>query len=408
MSHKLCVYTCITGDYDNLHEIKNPEKNIDYYCFTNNQNLKSKTWKIIQIKNNGLDNQHLSRKIKMLGHPIISDNYDVSLWMDASVVWDESITEFVKTYFKDTLFAAFTHNARTSVYDEAVACLRLRKDTKDQIVKTLDFFRTENFPDNLGLYEMTVFIKKHNDEKVIEAMEMWFNMVRHHSKRDQLSFPYVIWKTNLEVAPINLSVWHNSWFHTIKHNSINSTAGECHVYYGNPDQDFNFDKYHIYEYDISENTCHFDTVIPSDTEEIEFNPTNIVGVYHKNLDLKPKAKQTVFPNSVPCNDGLIFCTDHGVIRAYGDFKKGQKLSFSINMYSPSIPNLKQAVQGVWELRDLTIIEHSRTSHKYSKLIAENKELSNQLASISSQLQNVLNSKRWKLFQSIRKIFPPYR
>ena len=50
MSKKLCVYTCITGDYDDLHEIEKPEKGVDYYCFTNNKNLKSKTWKIVQIK----------------------------------------------------------------------------------------------------------------------------------------------------------------------------------------------------------------------------------------------------------------------------------------------------------------------------------------------------------------------
>jgi len=46
---KVCVYTCITGDYDNLKEIKNKEKNIDYYCFTNNKNIKSNTWKVEYI-----------------------------------------------------------------------------------------------------------------------------------------------------------------------------------------------------------------------------------------------------------------------------------------------------------------------------------------------------------------------
>ena len=47
---KICVYTCITGDYDNLIEIKNKEKNIDYYCFTNNKSIKSNTWNVIYIK----------------------------------------------------------------------------------------------------------------------------------------------------------------------------------------------------------------------------------------------------------------------------------------------------------------------------------------------------------------------
>ena len=74
MNKNLCVYTCITGDYDDLHEIAHPEKSVDYYCFTNNKNLKSNTCKIVHISNGNLNNHLLSRKIKMLGHPIINEN----------------------------------------------------------------------------------------------------------------------------------------------------------------------------------------------------------------------------------------------------------------------------------------------------------------------------------------------
>ena len=102
MEEKLCVYTCITGDYDNLHEIEHPEKNIDYYCFTNNKSLKSKTWKIIHIENGNLDNCRLARKIKILGHPKVNQ-YNIAVWSDADVVWQKPITDFVQKYFKTKL-----------------------------------------------------------------------------------------------------------------------------------------------------------------------------------------------------------------------------------------------------------------------------------------------------------------
>ena len=47
--NKICVYTCITGDYDNPKEIPKLEKGIDYYCFTNNKKIKSNTWNVIYI-----------------------------------------------------------------------------------------------------------------------------------------------------------------------------------------------------------------------------------------------------------------------------------------------------------------------------------------------------------------------
>ena len=131
--NKICVYTCITGNYDNLHEIESPEKNIDYYCFTNNKNLSSKTWRIIQISDNSLDNCRLARKIKILGHKELEE-YDICVWTDADIVWQKGISDFVSTYLKDSPFAIFKHHCRTTIKDEAITCLLVGKDTKESIV----------------------------------------------------------------------------------------------------------------------------------------------------------------------------------------------------------------------------------------------------------------------------------
>ena len=296
MSKNLCVYTCITGDYDTLHEINQPEPNVDYLCFTNNKSIKSKTWKIIYIEDSSLNNHLLSRKIKILGHPIISEQYDASVWMDASVIWNKKITAFVSEYFKNSTFSAFTHHARTSIQQEAITCLRLHKDSKENIVRTLDYLKKEEFPDNLGLYEMTVFIKKHNDPIVIKTMQIWFDTIKHYSKRDQLSFTYAIWKTNLKVSPINLSVWNNQWFTTVKH-TTHPRNKECCVYYGNPNQDFDINKFFTYPYHRNKNIYSFEAIIPNDTKEIEFNPTNLVGASYSNISITPSPMST--PSATP-------------------------------------------------------------------------------------------------------------
>ena len=190
MKKKICVYTCITGDYDTIHEIEKKESGIDYLLFTNNKKLKSNTWDIIYIEDNTLDNQRLSRKIKILGDSIINENYDISLWMDASVVFKSSVKEFIKKYYdhKKAPFSAFVHNCRNCIYDEAIACIKARKDTKEIIQKHVKFLQQEKYPKNNGLYEMTVFIKENNNPIVKKTMKMWFDMVCNYSKRDQLSF----------------------------------------------------------------------------------------------------------------------------------------------------------------------------------------------------------------------------
>ena len=92
---KICVYTCITGNYDNVNEIKQ-EDGIDYYLFTNNKKIKSNTWKVVYIEDESLSNVVLARKIKILGHPIINDKYDIIITNPPYIPYDGYVQDIVK------------------------------------------------------------------------------------------------------------------------------------------------------------------------------------------------------------------------------------------------------------------------------------------------------------------------
>ncbi|MBQ6510589.1 DUF616 domain-containing protein [Candidatus Saccharibacteria bacterium] len=383
MGNKICVYTCITGNYDNLNELKNPEKNIDYYCFTNNKNLSSKTWKVVQIKNGGLDNCRLARKIKILGHPVL-DKYDIAVWSDADVVWQKPISDFVKTYLKDSCFSIFRHHARKTIYDEAIVCLRLNKEDKQTIVKTLNFYKSVDYPDDNGLCESTVFIKKLHNPKVIKTMDVWFDMVKNYSRRDQLSFNYAVWKTNLKVSYISLNVWENEWFSTTKHNQTGE-INDCHVYYGNPDKDFDLNKYFVYKYTKDGNIYRFTSVIPNDTKEVEFVPTNLIGARFENFSISPHPASLVFFGFALST----FCNNHGTIRALGDFKKGQKLSFSIKISPSTSSEINKLIEYQW-------VENNALKNAVLNLEGRNRAIEEELKSIKA-------SKSWKAINKMRRI-----
>lgn len=388
MTNKICVYTCITGDYDNLHEIEHPEKNIDYYCFTNNKNLKSKTWQIIQIKDNKLDNVRLARKIKILGHPKINKKYEIAVWSDANVIWQKPISSFIQNFFKNDTIAIFKHHMRSNVYDEAIACLKLRKDNKDIIQKTLNYYQSVGYPDNNGLCESTVFIKNTQKPQVAETMQIWFDMVKRFSRRDQLSFNYAIWKTNLKVDYISANVWDNPWFTTSKHNPSTLEIAGCSVYYGNPDSDFDINKYYIYSYRQKDNAYHFNATIPNDTTEIEFNPTNLIGVAYRDLIITPTPKDTQILGSFTYGGESSFCTSHNIIKVSGDFKKDTKLTFSIKMHLPNSTSLSKLTESLWA-------SHGSLSHQINLLNQSNIQLKH-------ELHTILNSKGWRALEKLRK------
>ena len=215
---KICVYTCIAGDYDDLKEVLVKEEGIDYICFTNNKKIKSKTWKVIYVENDNLDNCHLARKLKMIGHSYIDKNYTLSIWIDGCIIFKRKVRDFLDSYFdlKKDLIAICKHNVRTSVKEEAEACIIKGKDNEDIIRKQLEFYKKENFKDDLGMLETTLIVKRHNDSLVKKTMRLWFDMVSKYSRRDQLSINYCLNKTNLPCRVIPLNIWNNDYIISYK------------------------------------------------------------------------------------------------------------------------------------------------------------------------------------------------
>ncbi len=283
---KICVYTCITGDYDDLKEVKIQEEGIDYICFTNNRNINSKTWKIIYVEDKKLDNHYLSRKLKMIGDPYLDQNYTLSIYIDASIIFKKSVKEFLKKYFdvKKDLFAACKHNVRSSIKEEAEACIVKGKDKEEIIKKQLKFYEKENFKDNLGLLEMTLIIKRHNHPLVKKTMKLWFEMILKYSKRDQLSFMYCLSKTKLPVKVIPLNVWRNDYLEHTPHNK--DKFDKTYQVYYDRGKDFNEQDRDNFKYLIKENLYILDLNITENLNKLRLDLTDAFGVAFKVINIK--------------------------------------------------------------------------------------------------------------------------
>src|SRR5690606_4142746 len=95
-----------------------------------------------------------------------------------------------------------THPVRTCAYAEATACRIYGKERAEVLKWMCDSFRSEGFPEMAGLYATGLLIRTHNDPSVIRAMNLWADLVSSYSARDQISLPFVLWKTGLDVDPL--------------------------------------------------------------------------------------------------------------------------------------------------------------------------------------------------------------
>ncbi len=228
--NKIVVYTAIFGDYSGL--IEQPIfDNVDYICYTDRADYKSKTWKIEKVKLPiANDNTRSNRYYKILPHKHLSKDYDLSVYIDGNILILEDFTHMVFTTMIEYKMACFDHNQnqadpRNCLYDEHKAIMDIAKndnvfkDNLETMKLQIERFKAEGYPKNNGLITAPILIRKHFNKEVISLMEAWWHIVKTESKRDQLSFNYVLWK--LKFKPLLLLTGDvrngNPWFYTISH-----------------------------------------------------------------------------------------------------------------------------------------------------------------------------------------------
>ena len=208
---KIVVYSALTGNYDDVHEILYKEEDVDYLLFTNNPSLTSKTWQVILVQSD-LDNVLLSREIKMMPHKYLGEEYETSIYIDANAVIYGELSELTRYLGKGKSFAVSRHSIRKSVKEEIDACVKLRNTDQVAAEKQYDRYLHEGFKDEQPLLECGILVRAHNDTKLQELMQSWYDEFMRGVRRDQLSLQPCISRLKYkDYVVMDGSVWHNQF-----------------------------------------------------------------------------------------------------------------------------------------------------------------------------------------------------
>lgn len=195
---KKCIYTMIFDDYDELRDPEIVTAGWDYICFSDS-NLKSNIWNVVHMDiNHALGSRKMARKVWTLHHKFVPD-YDLSVMCVGKITPKCNLDLLVKKYLpNDSIDMAIpSHPVRKCIYKEAEKCIETNRDDPDVIRTQIDQFRSEGFPENFGLYENCIQIKRHNRSNLEEHCELVWDQIQKGSFRDQLCFKYIEWKYNL-------------------------------------------------------------------------------------------------------------------------------------------------------------------------------------------------------------------
>jgi len=212
---KFALYTARFGEPGrfNIPEVSIPD--VDRFCFTDlniesgchqkipvrgNKHIKNDFYQIIKMNLHPLCSIRSQRRVKILIPDEIFDNYEYSVYVDCKrplLVDFEWLLDLLEP--QSDFMTRLHRRKRDCVYEEGRICIERRLDSREDILRQLDFYRSENYPIRNGLYWTTILFRRHT-ERLREFSTLWWKQLEKYSFRDQISLPYVAWKHNMKIS----------------------------------------------------------------------------------------------------------------------------------------------------------------------------------------------------------------
>jgi hypothetical protein len=213
------ICTAVTGGYDYATN-QTVIDGVDYIYFTDGQSIFdiSHPWNVQQLPeiDAHLDNRRRSKRPKLNPHSIESLNkYKYLIWIDGEIsITNPNFVVEILSYMKNGFVAsphpdALGNPGRYCAYGEAT--IRPPKYANEPLDAQCDFYRSEGFPEDYGLYACGVSARDMTNPEVKKLGELWHKQNLEWSYQDQVSFPYCLWKIGFKPDVLPNSLYHMGW-----------------------------------------------------------------------------------------------------------------------------------------------------------------------------------------------------
>lgn len=193
------VCTTVTGGYDHKASSLFVD-GVDYIYFSDGKSPFpiQKPWREIILADENLDNRRRAKRPKLYPHSIdVLNNYKYLIWIDGDMeILKKDFIPEILSYLNNGFVVSPHFDNRNCAYGEAT--IKPFKYRNEPLDEQINFYRSEGFPENYGLYECGVSARDMTNETVKNLGQFWYEQNITWSFQDQVSLPYCFWKLNYQ------------------------------------------------------------------------------------------------------------------------------------------------------------------------------------------------------------------
>ena len=225
---RIAVYTVITGGYDTIIPLLHAEQSehLDFIVLTDGELDAAGTgYQVRRLEKQFDDPVVASRYPKINSHRVLPE-YDITVYLDANLmIVHPDVAAFATAVVAEHPIAQFLHHERNCTYQEAEAVVARQLSDKDLVGQQVSRYRAEGLPEEFGVANNCIIIRRHHDAAVIKASEIWWEEYVGYSKRDQIASEYARWRAGLTINHLLQSGYDNELAIRLTHKKKRRPAG---------------------------------------------------------------------------------------------------------------------------------------------------------------------------------------
>lgn len=199
---RVTFYSVNIGQYDYHfpvahHGVFSPEYDVRWVLFSDVRpgSLKGWTWQPLPEDAPGDTATEINRYCKFFPHKLFPEA-DISVYLDANVVLTRNIAEELEAFIQSGAAIGLGYvDKRHTIQAEGEFIARTKRfdpGTVDQVAQQIARYERLGLPESHRLMQGRVIFRRHGDPALAPAMQTWWDEFMAHSRRDQISLPYVI------------------------------------------------------------------------------------------------------------------------------------------------------------------------------------------------------------------------